>query len=501
MADKKTENDLEEYVRKIVSAEKSFDVNSFRYSGFRIWPLLRAQTINMFRNPEAYFAPRDEPSALTAGFVQKIRSQIQYRKLSRRFNAHLDQVLKGKKPSVLFYAKLSNHSDEVNGKSYDRFTDPFFDWLGESRDVLKITLLKTKPKKRLHYAHPPVEILHDSFASAFYHRQLLGQNPDLPDAEFIRRIADEAEIPFVARHIRSVTREVIYYREIFRQVFKCIRPQFVFMKCYYETDSAGLVLAAREAGIRTVDIQHGKQGIFHPMYSHWTAIPEKGYEILPDYFWNWGEESKENILQWMNRKSEHVPVVGGNLWMAKWKNEDFYRPTVEGKAFAEELKKSQKVILLTMQPLDAQEIIPAYLAEAIRKSPAGWTWLLRRHPFQKITREELMQAIGETAARVETDMASMLPLYFLLKKVNHHVTLWSSTCFEANDFDIPTVIAHDFGKKLYEKQIAAGIFSFAADAEGILRLIADGTRNTRTHYIETDPAVARDAFQQIGLSI
>ena len=57
----------------------------------------------------------------------------------------------------------------------------------------------------------------------------------------------------------------------------------IFVSSWYFPDMMGLIAASRLFGITSVDIQHGKQGKYQPMYSGWL-IPETGYQLLPDYF-------------------------------------------------------------------------------------------------------------------------------------------------------------------------------------------------------------------------
>ena len=76
----------------------------------------------------------------------------------------------------------------------------------------------------------------------------------------------------------------------------------------------GLIAASRLFGITSVDIQHGKQGKYQPMYSGWL-IPETGYQLLPDYFWCWGKKSSDHILSSSPKRNTHIPLIGGYLWL------------------------------------------------------------------------------------------------------------------------------------------------------------------------------------------
>ncbi|HEY6162451.1 MAG TPA: hypothetical protein VI112_14580, partial [Bacteroidia bacterium] len=289
------------------------------------------------------------------------------------------------------------------------------------------------------------------------------------------------------------------YRSLFREILRKTRPKVVFFQGYYENDTFGLTAAAREMNITVIDIQHGKQGRFHPMYSHWTRIPRDGYELLPDFFWNWGEESKEDINRWKNNKEVHVPVVGGNLWLARWKNGSLYRASEPDKEFLDGLSKAGRVILYTLQPLDKAEVFPRHVMDAIRNSPADWVWLLRIHPFQKLDAEEVKKMFEGISSRIETKFSTSIPLYHLLQHVHHHLTLWSSTCFEANEFGVPTTIAHDFGYKLFEGYIKENVFSFATDPGEIIRMVKEHKPNRRSGFLETNPDIAREALKRMGI--
>lgn len=490
--------DLREYVDVLHRTEQETDVNRWTFRGIHVWPVFRAATISMFRNPESYFNQRELNSQPRLSFRERIGARIKSKRARRNFQSELEAKLGTKKCDVLVYSRSSTHTDVLSGKRYDRFADPFVEKLSGRKRVAKV-MLGVKESDHS-FVHTPIVLNDREYKEYVYHERRLRSPDEISASEVFAEVSSFTGLKFSARAINAVFNEIMYYRDLFLEVLKHLSPEFIFLKGYYETDAAGLILAARELKIKTIDIQHGKQGIFHPMYSHWSRVPEGGYELLPDFFWTWGEESRNNIGKWMPQESYHTPVTGGNLWLAKWKNEDVYVPTDRESDFVSSLADFQRVVLYTMQPLDAADIIPDIVAESIRTSPPHWIWLLRTHPLQKVNREELLQRIGDTRCRVEIEFSSALPLYYLLKKVHHHITLWSSTAFEANDFDVPTIIAHPMGQSLYEQQIRGNVFSAGTAKTEILKLISENTKNTRTHYIETDEAIADAAFGQIGLT-
>jgi len=495
--------DLEDYVNALHATEQAYEVNKYEYDGIKIWPIFRSQTIGMFRNPKDYFnSEKKQASGKAPSLKDKILNVYYSKFFYKKFITQLRSDLHEQKLHVLLYSKSSTHTDLINGKWYDRFVDPFYEKLQTKYSVLKLELSKENQTEKSNRCVETKYIKEDFFKTHFFYKNKNKSGIKISGSAVFNEIKKNSGLAYEPKKVDSALREIIYYRDLFREVFKIIKPKFVFLKCYYEHDSFGLILAAKESGITTIDIQHGKQGICHPMYTNLTKIPQNGYELLPNFFWNWGQESFDNIYKWLNRKNVHQPTIGGNLWLAKWKNEFFYEPQKkEEQSFVDSFKKYKKVILYALQPLDSGEVVPSHIKEVISKSPKEWLWLFRKHPFQKITEQEIRNFIGNTEATVEVNHSTNLPLYFLLKNINYHITLWSSTCFEANDFDIPTIISHEFGCKLYEKQIKENIFSYSISSDEIINIIRDNKKNVKSNYIKTDKVVAESAFKKIGLSI
>jgi hypothetical protein len=493
--------DLREYVEQLYAAEQKSDVNRYVEKNIRLWPLFRLQAIAMFRSEKDYHAKKERKPALSDSLKDKLLNPYYSRKFLKEFRAHLRQQLEGKPVDVMLYSKAAAYTDKVDGKVYNRFIDPFFEKLHAKYKTLKIELCEneTVPQNRL---YDSVCINQHAFRSHFFYKYKNDPALKISASDAFAELKELTGLSFEGEKIDSAFREIVYYRELFREIFRFQQSRLAFVKCYYEHDAFGLMLASKESGIKTVDIQHGKQGVFHPMYSHFSKIPEGGYNLLPDYFWNWGKESAENIGRWMNRKDLHEPVVGGNLWLGKWKYGEVYKAGhEEEEKFLQSLKTYERVVLYSMQPLDNELIIPVELKKAIGSSPAGWIWLLRRHPFQKISATEIRALAGETKAAVEVDFASSVPLYHLLKSITNHITLWSSCGFEASEFDKPTIIAHPFGKKAYEAQISDGIFTYAENAAEIVGQIGQQQITKKNNYIETGENISREAFATIGVPV
>jgi len=162
--------------------------------------------------------------------------------------------------------------------------------------------------------------------------------------------------------------------------------------------------------------------------------------------------------------------------------------------------KYKKIILYTTQPIP--EPFPDCLLEAIRMSTDSWIWLIRLDPSQRNQLAKIDVFLqGKGLHNYEMRIASETPLYSLLKKTDHHLTCWSTVCYESIYFGVPTTIVHPNGTILFEEYIEKLIFTYAADGQELLRAIENaGKKEPPTEdvpYIETDPQRGLEAIEVI----
>ena len=473
-------------VEVLAEIERLADVNALRAGGLRIWPLLRDELWSKLLCPTSRPATAPTGAPRAASIVGRAEARLRrWREKSR-----LRSVPRGE---ALFLSRLEDNGDCIGGEYYNRHTDPMLEFCRARMSCIKIEGSEAGTERTL-----PRKV-----ATEFLHIQSLGAAPtvlpDLEGAEPVRAALEKIGEPlrFDDEALRSATAKVLHRRDAFRAVLDHLQPRVVFVVCYYDLRVLPLLAACRERGLPTVDIQHGKQGVYHGHYTHWTRFPEGGYELLPDYFWVWGEASQRHIAQGQPANLiRHRPVVGGNRWLALWRKGDAFPPDAEQAAWLADVRAAKRVILVTLQPIDPP--IPAAVRDAIQRSPADWLWLLRVHPHR---RGDIPKLAAELAGggRVEFEHASSVPLYALLRVAQRHITCWSSVAFEADAFEVPTMIVHPSGASLYAEDLAAGRFQYTEDAAALIAWIADEnpTRANAESYIETDDAHAEAALATI----
>jgi hypothetical protein len=490
------QRDIKSYTEEIHALEQQHDVNQFQHDGLNIWPLIRYHYLLKFKHPEEYETYNKTQAAQLFGF-KKWRADRGNSKIKKaNWSQFIDEVNELQSSEVLLYTRKEEYKDEVNGKSYNKFIDPYFDYFQEKGIGLqKLELYGGAPSSgRL---NAPQLLNEAIFGNYFRSKDALDSVVNSAQLNSTFEWMDQnADIVINKDRFHNNLKAVYQYEELFTEVLKQVKPKHVFMAAYYASDTFGLILACRKLGITTIDVQHGKQGTFHPVYSHWTKIPEAGYDLLPDYFWNWGKESKDNIDKWFPTNAKHRCVVGGNLWLGKWKNTDFYQPDTAGKSFIDGLATYKKVILFSLQPIESG-MMPEHVKQTIENSPEDWCWLLRLHPSQLKIKPELEDTF-QSMKNVEIEEARRLPLYYLLRHANHHITCWSSVCVEALQFDVPTTIVHSTGEMLFENYIEKGMFTAAKTTQELTILISNSEKKAfNDDYLLSDTETMESAMKQM----
>ena len=163
-------------------------------------------------------------------------------------------------------------------------------------------------------------------------------------------------------------------------------------------------------------------------------------------------------------------MVGGNAWLGLWAENDLASYTSTQVEFLSSLEKWQRTILVSLQGID--DFLSEGLMDAVRDAPPEWFWLVRLHPHHRHRIDEMAQRFEDHGIRrFDVVNTTTLPLYALLRRCTNHVTAWSSVCYEALSFHVPTVIIHRTGRALYEEYIRRGIFQYGESSAEILKAI------------------------------
>ena len=438
-------------LKKILAIEQTFDVNSVQYKELAIWPLIRLHLKQRLYHSD--FPCKSKKLDKKLSFLSpNERTIVEIKKIE-----HAD---------IVFFSRTVEYNVKINGKYYNPFLNPIMELAKKKYECVNLELISQNIKQTL----PRYEktIILEPENQCIYEEQIESIENFKELKQIIHKITG---IQIFEDYFISQAKGIKSWQHFFMSVFSESKPHSVFLVCYYYVIAMALVRACKILNIQTVDVQHG---VNDEMYSPWTKIPKDGYDIIPDKFWCWGNYFYENINKWNIPDNRHQAIVGGNLWIHKWKNtklEDFgvNHQTIK---FYEELNKKDKIILITMQTRDVK--LPNKLLHVMKNTQQKWYWLIRLHPEFSTYQDKLQ--IKKLLEQYEidnydTEFATSSHLYALFHYVDHLITFWSATVYDAIAFHIPTIVIHPSGYQIFKEEIKKGVVSYADTTEKLTSLL------------------------------
>lgn len=431
---------IEDIYRSIIELEGKLEVNKIVCRSLNIWPLFR-QTL--------WFQMIAENEELKVGVETFGRSKLA--EVTTRSELYDTNVKVNEDARILFFSRSAYLVKTRTGDFIDRIVDPliyslnrrdlwdkyyFSDMRGNVGSAYRGFIFK--PVKELSYF-----------------------KMDSSLDEIIVEATSYLNLDFVTFK-NSVWLNI---RMLFRwfeaaKLLKLRYPRLekVYLTSWYFPDCMGLIAALREEGIELIDVQHGKQGKFHPMYSGWTHAEanSKAYDLLPSTFWCWGQASVDNIVQTSKFSNPNKAIVGGLPWI------EYFRSRYSNpKDCAVNVKRT---VLFTLQRRFVlnPEPIPDFILEALSFLNENIHFIFKPHPNDRDAEEYIRSRLREVALDSYEIADPWGGVYDLFERSTHHLTSFSSTCYEALVFSVPTLLFGETSKRLYREEIEGGEFSWTS---------------------------------------
>ncbi|HJN37470.1 MAG TPA: hypothetical protein QF353_01685 [Gammaproteobacteria bacterium] len=286
---------------------------------------------------------------------------------------------------------------------------------------------------------------------------------------------------FSVRSLNYKACKVAFLARFFKFLLKTSKIERVIIVSFYHDMGFALNIAAHRADIVSCDIQHGTM-ISHDAYCEWTTVPKHGYKEFPKCYLTWDKPSSKCIKSWSKKTNYHEVLETGNLSHKIWlHNSDL---TLKYDTLINNLKKKMKHdncffdILVTLQPIAGFRKNWDTLADVIMRKKLNVRWWLRHHPTTiSGGRSEGIEKISKISlTNVEYINASNLPLCALLRNINLHVTVRSSTYIECEAFGIKTLFISEYGILEHKKCVDDKTLLYATTEEDIMSTILTLTR-------------------------
>ncbi|MDA7803420.1 hypothetical protein N8987_02435 [Crocinitomix sp.] len=454
-------------------------VEHLMHRGINVWPIIRSELqFNVKRDESEQGNERVETNyTLFQKLKGRLKAYLKFRNLKKN-------ILKKKwhqSDILLFSADDTYYADKIEGKRYNRHLDPFYEKLLElkkSVSKLHMTALKEISNKK----NEAQFLILDAEISEWIWLDTEFSDTNLNEA--ITTICSRLDVS--ADSVRRRTGSIIALSKIVELILNKIQPKVIGIVCFYCNESFAIINAAKRLKIKTIEIQHGKQGEKHFCYSH-NLTAKSQMSLMPDYFWNWGINSARNINQHIANEGEQIKcIVGGNLWLALWKNKNNQeKEEKENNLFFENLNRFEKRILIGTQPIDIG-LFPDFVFDLIKERKDIF-WGVRLHPMQ-IERLDEFRSKLESIENVEIVQSTALPLYLLFNAFDIVITRWSSVALEAILFNLTSVIIDEFGVESFHKEIKAGDIKIALNKQQLIEIIDNESASDKpfkkANYIE-----------------
>lgn len=522
----------EQILTLTVEVEKAFDVNSLRYRGIRVWPLIRNYLWFRLSREEA-----DAPAGIKAsytnkaatapleaverdtnqvGLLERFRARSLHQKKRNRVLGSFKQLSRFSGVDILFKSNPLYCSELLENGFMDRVHDPIIRLIKGHATYLKLEIASRLGSKRTPRSEPtlfvgpmPLSALNRDLVEGsrwnYFGRRRINKFPKLE-----RVISEISGIEGLVnqKSIIETTDLLLEFSEYYEALLGVLKPKLVFLSAHSTSDVMGLLLACRKEGIPTVEIQHGDLGRHCTKYCGWTKIPNSGYEVLPDFYWLWGEETKRSVKSLRPAGcDQHLPLVGGYPFLSMFLEKNGFQLPLKDQEYLDSLHGYKRIVLYCNEGVGG---IPQVFLEAIKRSPSGWKWLIRLHPVQRDKAVPLARSLGELGIPdVDIEAPTRISLYALLSSVDHVACRRSSVGYEALALETPVTIVHPDGLALFQDDIDAGALAYAESSDEFLSEIVRNSRGTNKpqslaqNRIETSAAVTRECikviFEKAGL--
>ena len=474
-----------------------FPVANLVFSEVKIWPLLRLIILNRLTSNEIDFhSGKGENYSARKLYNYFLKPAfVDYReinKLTDVLNYETSNIYADKDTDVLYFMKPGERTEVVNQKMFSRFGNSL-GYFSEGND-LNFKIIEYSDgifsPDRKHGSSIYIDADFKKAKFKFYLNLIKGKIFRRKErhienwAPFITYLT-EIQLDFGYSETAIIERvvEILQLKNVFRKCIKLYNPSLIFLTCFYSDYAFALTLAAQEHGIKVVELQHGQQGDFHMMYSHWENYPIEGYDLIPDIFWMWSRANLPRIEQWTKHCKKHRVIVGGNPWLGY--SIQHSNVAVLPEQFLRKIKTFNKVVLLSLQ----HSKIPKILIDAIDREE-NILWLIRLHPRfiheRNVIETELSKLSNQN---YELAVANQMSIYNLFDVVDVQVTFWSTVAYESLAFDVPTIIVHENGQDAMSSYIEKGIFRYSENTKEIIDLVNNSHvvfKKEEERYIEFD---------------
>ncbi len=460
---------------EVIEVAKNYNVNNIILNDEYIWPYIRNHMwvhLNFVAIGKSGIHPN--AMALYGGHYSQFTKEYRAEAI-RQPNINEINDLPHETNDFLFFFNINGTEElEHHNKIYHRITDPLYEAAQQLGSAKKIAIIKNGLRDVSHkpYYHEAQFILPPQIYSTGYGRDIKIQTDF-----FNKRAIHSPSFSLTGKIFRTLIDHAMFTREYYLDLLKRLSPKVICLYGFHY--QAPLISAADELGILTVDLQHGLQVGWNPLYNNYDELPLSGYPSLPDYFAVWGKKEYDNILQTF-KSDKHKPIYMGSPWLKKI--DAFSKPLPDH--LINHISQFKTRILIIMQN---QMSIPELFLNIIKKSSDDILWIIRHHP--KGERYQSKDFSKTKNILVDDEIDNVL-FNELFKYTDIAISEGSALAIEASFFGVQNIITSKMGAENYKYEIDNDIFYYLDDDQefnNILKKIKSRPKNDSYGFKDIEP--------------
>lgn len=464
---------------EVVNFANNYPVNSLRYNDEYVWPYVRHHLLVQltavsigklnYRMSNPFLLQLGNPEGIKFEKCKEFAEKYNF-----KFLEQIDENREG--VDFLFFTAL-NASEQVylEDKIYYRITDPVYEAAKKIGTALKIELIRNNSPaihKVNDYFHKALHIFSPRIIkSGFSGFVSIGSDFNKYSKRFLPSLS------FSDKEMMEIIDWEFHTRDFYLELLRKFKPSIIFVSSFHY--SAPLISAAKTLGIKSVDLQHGIQVGYNPLYNSWNELPKNGYQSLPDMFFVWGQKEYNNIKKVFGSYN-HKPIIAGNPYF--WKLAEMESTLSQN--LIKKLKERSINILLILQ---SQTEIPSLFKDIINFSSKDVMWFIRHHPKgKKFSIDDFTEDHSRVCMNDEVDT---IPVIDLLKNMQATLSEGSTVALEGDALGVAAFIVSSTGYENYKMEIDQKKFYYVNSVESFNQIIADIDFNERSSRTNPFPQI------------
>ena len=227
---------------------------------------------------------------------------------------------------------------------------------------------------------------------------------------------------------------IAWSEKLWHKILKGNLPKVIIISPYLSSFNLGLIRIAKKYNIKVIELAHGKQGSYNPVYSHWGRNASNDYNLLPDIFVTWRKDSQTIFKEKLGKESIH----SCNPMLIRYVTSTY----------------ECKYISIFLQGYSKKIKIPNHIINFISKNK-DLRFIIKPHPNED--KPNYIDAI------LKFDHVSLIEAYQdtykLLLESHYALTSYSSIIQDCIDLKIPCGVYGTLGAKIYENEIHNNLVS------------------------------------------